>query len=123
MFPQEGPMGHISPLQFSESEENNFFALDVPADHGPTGYERPDMLILDDIVKALAWDPIVPATTLEISCVEGIVSISGTIPASFIAKRIEFVAATVIGIKGIDVDVRVDEAWMPVRPFKDEPKT
>lgn len=87
--------------------------IETPPDHGPANYRRPDAFIVDDVAKLLAWDPLVPSTTLEITCSDGVLKVGGTVPDSLVAERVGLVVSTVIGVKRLEVDVSVEEAWLP----------
>ena len=45
----------------------------------PRSYQRPNELILDDLVHALACSYEINATAVELSCAEGVITASGTV--------------------------------------------
>lgn len=72
-------------------------------DNPPMGYQRPDMLILDDIARQFAEDFDVEVEYVEVTCDEGTVTISGAVPRPADRMRLEAIASTTFGV--VDVDV------------------
>jgi hypothetical protein len=74
-----------------------------PADNGPRNYVRPDVFILDDVAKALAFDPLVDAWTLDVECTSGHVKVSGRVPLATARRRVEVLIAAVFGVRRMDI--------------------
>jgi hypothetical protein len=72
-------------------------------DRGPAGYERPDMLILDDIARQLATDPNLEAADLRVACHEAKVIVTGSVPRPEDQRRLEAIVVTTFGVTDADL--------------------
>jgi len=82
--------------------------------HGPTGYQRADARIYEDICDGLTEDPIVDARELVVAVEHGVVTLSGQVVERIMKYRAEAIADAVAGVKEIDNRIRVRRA--PVVP-------
>jgi len=113
MVPSYGPQptSSVPPPTVSSDPGTSGLAAERPVDSGPAGYRRPDHLILDDFVKAIAWDPLVPSTGLNVECEEGVLRVSGTVPEPCVADRVRDLLAGILGIRDVQLDLPVDLRW------------
>lgn len=68
------------------------------AGRSPRSYKRPDALILDDLVKALASSYDIDGTELELSCVDGVITASGLLATRAERLQFEALAASTVGV-------------------------
>ena len=88
----------------------------ISFDNGPSNYVRPDALVLDDLAKALAEDPLIHSWNLQIACEKGRVHIQGRVDTLAVRKRLEVLVASIYGIQDADLsEVEVSKGVEPVK--------
>ena len=88
----------------------------ISFDNGPSNYVRPDTLVLDDLAKVLAEDPLIHSWNLQIACKKGRVHIQGRVDTLAVRKRLEVLVASIYGIQDADLsEVEVSKGVEPVK--------
>ena len=77
---------------------------------GPKGYSRSDERILDDVNDRLTDDPFLDASDIEVTVVQGEVTLSGTVSSRADKRRAEDLADNVSGVKHLQNNLRVVSA-------------
>jgi hypothetical protein len=86
----------------------------------PRSYQRPDELILDDLVHALACSYDINATEVELSCTEGVVTASGTVATRAESLLLEALAVATVGLADYVSEVVVSKVRPHEKPPPDE---
>jgi osmotically-inducible protein OsmY len=76
---------------------------------GPKGYQRSDERIKDDINDRLSDDAFVDAGNIEVTVVNGEVTLTGTVSDRSEKRRAEDIADDVSGVKNVEVRLRVQD--------------
>ena len=74
---------------------------------GPRNYRRSDDRIREDINDLLTDDPYIDASDLEVSVVDGEVTLSGTISSRVLKRRAEDLAAGIPGVTDVQNNLRL----------------
>lgn len=85
----------------------------------PRSYKRPDELILDDLVGALARSQDINAREVELSCADGVITASGTVATRAESLLLEALAASTVGLADYVSQVTVSKA-PPKEPAPEE---
>lgn len=72
-----------------------------------TGEQVPDNVITSRVKTALASDPSLKATDLNVETYEGVVQLSGFVNSPSVIHRAEAITRTVMGVKSIQNDMRL----------------
>ncbi|MGA0588675.1 BON domain-containing protein [Dyella sp. KRB-257] len=80
---------------------------------GPKGYRRTDERIHEDVCEALAHDPHVDASEMEVKVKDGVVTLEGEIPSRHMKHRAENCADSCSGVKDVDNRLRVRKPSSP----------
>jgi len=75
---------------------------------GPKGYTRSDGRITEDVNEKLYQDPFVDASNIEITVLEGQVTLSGTVESREAKRRAEDLAEDVPGVKDVTNQIKVN---------------
>lgn len=68
---------------------------------------RADNQITAAVTSALVRDRAVPAMDIDVKTLNGVVTLSGTVPSDVVSRRAERVAATVAGVRGVENRLRI----------------
>jgi osmotically-inducible protein OsmY len=74
---------------------------------GPKGYARSDERIEEEINEALARDPEIDASDIEVKVEKGVVTLTGTIDEREQKREIEDLVESVFGVKDVENRLRV----------------
>jgi len=94
-------------------DEDNLPRLDYPGGlvgRWPQSYQRPDELVLDDLIKGLAASNEIDATAIEISCERGVIKASRSVETRAEQLVLEALSVSTIGAVDYDADVVVSKA-------------
>lgn len=85
-------------------------ARDERKDHVPGSrhYRRPEVRIRDDLQRRLEAEPDLDASDVEITVIDGVVRLDGTVERRADKYRIEDICLTVLGVADVDNRLRVD---------------
>jgi osmotically-inducible protein OsmY len=75
--------------------------------HGPSGYQRSDQRIHEDVCDCITEDHVVDGRSIEVEVHDGTVSLSGTVPDRGMKFRAEELAEKVSGVKDVENHLRV----------------
>ncbi len=84
---------------------------------GPSGYQRSDQRIYEDVCERLMEDDRVDASEIQVSVTNGEVTLSGTLRSRNAKRRATDLAEDVSGVKDVHNQIRVtdDQVWPPER--------
>lgn len=71
----------------------------APVGDGPGNYVRPDMLVLDDVARAIADEPELDGLGLEVVCEDGVVRVRGRVSSTSARDRLEALVAGTLGVR------------------------
>jgi hypothetical protein len=74
---------------------------------GPKGYKRNDERIREDVCECLVDHPWVNVDDVEVRCVDGEITLTGTVPARVDKREIEDVAHDMRGVRDVHNQLRV----------------
>jgi osmotically-inducible protein OsmY len=77
------------------------------AGRGPRNYRRSDERMLEDVNEQLTQHPMIDATDIEVSIVEGEVTLRGSVDNRSSKRMAEDVAESVSGVKNVRNEIRV----------------
>jgi len=75
---------------------------------GPKGYTRSDARITEDVNEKLYQDPFVDASNIEVTVLEGEVTLTGKVDSRDTKRRAEDIAEEVPGVKDVTNQLKVD---------------
>jgi len=108
------PTGTHAPHRFSAAARRGHLPrLDYPGGlvgRWPQSYQRPDELVLDDLIKGLAASNEIDATAIEISCERGVIKASRSVETRAEQLVLEALSVSTIGAVDYDADVVVSKA-------------
>lgn len=82
----------------------------------PRTYKRPDDLILDDLVGALAASYDIDATEVDLTCADGVITASGRVATRAEARLLEALAVSTVGLTDYISTVEVSKGVSPPEP-------
>lgn len=80
------------------------------AGKGPKGYKRSDERIEEDVNEALARDPSLDASEIEVKVKDGEVTLSGTVPDRRMKRRAEDCAEDCSGVRDVQNHLRLEKS-------------
>jgi hypothetical protein len=86
--------------------------------YGPASYRRSDARILEDVCDRLTEDDVVDARQVEVRVVDGVVVLTGRVPARSMKYRAEEVVETVLGVAEVDNQLRVSRGQPAMREHR-----
>jgi BON domain-containing protein len=86
----------------------------------PRTYQRPDELILDDLVSRLAASSAINAADVQLSCADGVVTASGTVSTRAEHQLLEALAVSTVGLADYVCTVAVSKARPHPQPAPDD---
>jgi osmotically-inducible protein OsmY len=75
---------------------------------GPKGYRRSDESVIDEVSRRLEQDSEVDASEIEVTCSEGIVTLTGTVEDRNAKRCAEDCAAEAYGVKDVKNELRIE---------------
>ena len=82
---------------------------------GPRGWRRTDADLLDAVCAALADDPWIDATRMEVAVQDGVVVLRGAVDDRDQRRAAEDVALTVRGVVDVDNELKIEWPSQPSR--------
>jgi hypothetical protein len=79
---------------------------------GPKGYKRSDERIKEEASEALARDPRVDASEVELDVVEGFITLKGTVPNRMMKRQAEICVEDISGVQDVHNLLRVSTAHL-----------
>lgn len=74
---------------------------------GPKGYKRSDDRIKEEVCEALARDPQVNASDIEVDVLESVVTLTGTVDNRMMKRQAEVCVESISGVEDIHNSIRV----------------
>ena len=79
----------------------------------PQEYMRPDMLIVDDLMRVLAYSPGIDCSRLQVSCDGGVLVASGSLRSRSERLLLEEFAANTLGVREYRDEVEISREPLP----------
>jgi hypothetical protein len=99
-------------------KKNNFSQEDDHSGKGPIGYKRSDEKIYEDVCEALFVSPSVDATDIDVSVLDGLVTLSGTVNSRYEKREAENCVENISGVFDVNNELRLKE--IPMRELSRE---
>lgn len=77
------------------------------AGRGPKGYKRADQQVLEEACQRLERDGRIDASEIEVTCDDGVIKLSGTVPERAMKRRAEECVESVYGTRDVMNELRV----------------
>jgi osmotically-inducible protein OsmY len=93
----------------SSSFESGSYGMPANRGRGPSGYQRSDSRIEEDVHEALTWDDDVDATHIQVKVENGEVTLTGTVKDRWEKRAAEDALDDIRGLRDVHNQLRVEE--------------
>jgi hypothetical protein len=118
-FRDEGEMsGYRAPMPYATSHVGNRMAGTRHGYRGlgPRNYTRSDTRILEDVNERLTDDDAIDASEIEVKCVNGVVTLEGTVEERWMKHRVEDIVDACSGVLEVENRLTVDTGALRREP-------